>query len=109
MYATTKAGIRLNKQIFQNAISKAQTLRPRVVNIGPRYAVQSSAAQFHTVVFRVFDAGIWATCTCKAHTLGRHGEPMPCYHIAAAALARKGPGEHIGDRHAVSDPDPRDC
>jgi hypothetical protein len=100
-----RAGIRLDKQTFKNAIAKARLLRPRVVNVGAHYAVDRSNGTFATVIFTVRDGGIWATCNCPAHTRGRfnHGEPLPCYHIAAAALSRKRQGERIGEAHAVTE------
>lgn len=85
---TGKRGIQLNQRLFTKAIAKARQVKPRVVAIGSYYGVMMSDQKtMATVHFAIWDGAIWATCTCKAHTLGDHnqGKPVPCYHIAAAA------------------------
>ena len=86
---TGKRGIQLNQRLFTKAIAKAREVNPRVVALGSYYGVMMSDQHtMATVHFAIWDGAIWATCTCKAHTLGDHnsGKPVPCYHIAAAAL-----------------------
>ena len=94
-----KRGIQLDKRYFAKAIEKALAVKPRVNQIGSFYGVmQADQRTVATVHFTIWDGKIWATCTCKAHTLGDHdsGKPVPCYHIAAAALS-KGSGHLIND------------
>jgi hypothetical protein len=88
---TAKRGIQLNPRLFTKALAKAREVKPRVVAIGSWYGVMmSDQRNYATVHFTVWDGAIWATCTCKAHVLGDHneGKPVPCYHIAAAALSK---------------------
>ena len=88
---TGKRGIQLDKRYFAKAIEKALAVKPRVNSIGSYYGVmQSDQRTIATVHFSIWGGKIWATCTCKAHTLGDHneGKPVPCYHIAAAAMAK---------------------
>lgn len=82
-----KRGIPLNEKLFGKAIAKAHQVKPRVVALGSYYGVmQSDQHTMATVHFVAWDGAIYATCTCKAHTIGDNGKPIPCYHIAAAAL-----------------------
>lgn len=90
--STAKRGIPLNEKLFAKAIAKARQVNPRVVHLGSYYGVMMSDQRtMATVHFVLWDGQIYATCTCKAHTLGDHneGKPMPCYHIAAAALHKR--------------------
>lgn len=83
----SKRGIPLNEKLFAKAIAKARQVTPRVVAIGSYYGVlQSDQHTMATVHFVAWDGAIYASCTCKAHTIGDQGKPVPCYHIAAAAL-----------------------
>ena len=87
--STGKRGIPLSQQLFARAIDKALTVQPRVVHVGAHYGVMMSDQRtWAHVSFCVWDGRIYATCNCRAHTLGDHGKPVPCYHIAAAALAK---------------------
>ncbi|HEX4948539.1 MAG TPA: hypothetical protein VFZ34_17830 [Blastocatellia bacterium] len=82
-----KRGIPLSEKLFAKAITKAREVNPRVVAIGSYYGVmQSDQHTMATVHFVAWDGAIYASCTCKAHTIGDNGKPVPCYHIAAAAL-----------------------
>ena len=84
---TGKRGIPLSQQLFARAIDKALTVQPRVVHVGAHYGVMMSDQRtWAHVSFCVWDGRIYATCNCRAHTLGDHGKPVPCYHIAAAAI-----------------------
>lgn len=87
--STGKRGIPLSQQLFAKAIDKALAVKPRVFHIGAHYGVlMSDQRNWAHVAFCVWDGRIFATCTCRAHTHGDHGKPVPCYHIAAAALMR---------------------
>ena len=93
-----RRGIRLDRATFARAIAKAESVKPKVVNIGAHYGVSRSDGGMAIVVFRVYDGAIWGACNCPAAD-----KALPCYHIAAAALSRKARGERVGDGHAVGD------
>lgn len=88
-------GIALDADKFRNAIAKAETVKPRVYHApddGGHYYVQRSDGGTAVVIFRYWQGRIWASCTCPAgQGVGRLGEPQPCYHIAAAAIAKLSP------------------
>jgi hypothetical protein len=90
--------LKLDERTFTRAIEKARSVQPRVINIGAHYGVQRSDGGIAHVIFTAYRGGIWASCSCPAHMRGtRDGVPLPCYHIAAAAMSRQ-------PRAAVSQP-----
>ncbi len=87
--APVKRGIPLSQELFRRAIDKALALKPRVLHVGAHYGVMmSDQRSWAHVSFCAWDGRLYASCNCRAHTIGHHGVPMPCYHIAAAALSK---------------------
>ena len=102
---TGKRGIPLSQQLFAKAIDKALTIKPPVVHIGAHYGVMmADQKSWAHVSFCVWDGRIYATCNCKAHTLGDYGKPIPCYHIAAAALMRGAANFIAASEHRATAP-----
>ncbi len=83
--------IKLNSGTFTRAIEKAQSVRPLV------QCTDTDETNF-TFLVRRSDGGaaivdiwhrggvLWSSCDCPAG-VGRGRGPMPCYHVAAAALS----------------------
>ena len=69
---------------FQNAITKARTVKPfvRVRHFGSYTVTNKQTGASYTVECGKRDGKRFASCTCKA---GERG--TPCYHVAAAAAA----------------------
>lgn len=85
--------IKLNSQTFQNAIEKAQKVNPFCKCVDDEtgeswtFQVARSAGNYAIVDIWVTGGVLWSSCDCFAgvgHKRG--GNPMPCYHVAAAAL-----------------------
>lgn len=93
-----RAGIKLDTKTFARAIEKATRVKPRVVNVGAYYGVSRADGGIAVVRFTARDGGIWASCSCPAQD---KRWPLPCYHVAAAALSKKQAHERAGDDHAV--------
>src|SRR5262245_27662492 len=86
--------IKLNSQTFQNAIQKAQTVNPFCKCVDDEtgeswtFQVARSAGNFAIVDIWVTGGVLWSSCNCFAGVgRKRGGNPMPCYHVAAAALS----------------------
>jgi hypothetical protein len=82
---TGKRGFSLQLFNFRKSIDKALTLRPRVVyhSLEASDVERSDGLTFARVTFASYDGGLWACCDCPAAHRG-----LPCYHVAAAAIAR---------------------
>ena len=103
--ATGKHGIPLSQELFRRAIDKALALKPRVLPGGAHYGVMmSDQRSWAHVIFCAWDGRIYASYNCRAHTIGHHGVPMPCYHIAAAALSKGATALLAADRAVAPAP-----
>lgn len=102
---TGKRGIPLSQELFRRAIDKALALKPRVLHVGAHYGVMmSDQRSWAHVSFCAWDGRLYASCNCRAHTIGHHGVPMPCYHIAAAALSKGATALLAADRAVAPAP-----
>lgn len=95
--------IKLNADTFRNAIQKAQKIQPVCkcvddAGTGWVFRVARSSGSFAIVDLWVQGGVLWSSCDCFAGVgHGREGAPLPCYHVAAAALS-------LGLLHSVPAP-----
>jgi hypothetical protein len=86
-------GLALKYDTFRFAIDKALSLQPRVEYVSLARTMVETAQHNGTMVcvtFTPHGAGLWVCCSCQLSYSLRNPQdyPKPCFHAAAAALAR---------------------
>ena len=82
---TQPYGFPLRLFAYKKSIEKALTIRPRVIfqSLAASDVQRSDGNSYARVTFAAAADGLWACCDCPAAR-----KALPCYHVAAAALAR---------------------